>query len=317
MVSLASVLCGLGVAVTLAACAEDVPIGRLAGAVTETSPDASSSDVPVLPPSALDAAPAAPEPDARPSLDPRLNAVALFDFRNGAAPPYRDQRGDLTLAIPEGVDAALVRPGTSGLGLGAGGMLASESGAEALTAACMASNELSVEVWVTPEGPQELRSRLVSLSENTTRRNFTLGVGSNDGDPGEGQCADVSRAAFGVGTGPAAYFFRRRLDADGCSTCGTNGYPELWTQLVAESRLTHVVATHAADGTDRIYVDGQVAGECVHSGSFSAWDPNHRLQLGDELVGGDRRFSGVLHVTAIYARALEPAEVGALFASGI
>ena len=102
-----------------------------------------------------------------------------------------------------------------------------------ITAACMASNELTVEVWATPDGPQELRTRLVTLSADVNHRNFALGIGGNDGCPGEGECADVSREAFGVGTGAAAYFFRRRAGSEVCESCDSNGYPELWTLFAA------------------------------------------------------------------------------------
>lgn len=287
----------LTVAISIVACDTTIPIGNLSGVSSESGGAGEDSG------------------SALPEL--RQDAIALFDFRGSASAPYPDQRGSVTLAVPDTIDATLLEPASNGLRFAAGGMLASASGAEEITAACMASNELTVEVWATPIGPQELRSRLVTLSADATRRNFALGLGANDGQPGEGQCAEESRTAFGVGTGTAAYFFRRRLGSEACSTCEANGYPELWTQIVAEERVTHVVATHAADGADRIYVDAELQAGCSRSGSFAEWDPTYPLQIGDELLGGDRRFSGIVHLVAIYARALSPTEVRALFAASI
>jgi hypothetical protein len=254
-------------------------------------------------------------PDASES-SPR-DAVALFDFRGGGGEPYQDQRGNLTLTTPDDADPTLTRPLDSGLEFAPGGLLVSDTSGEQITAACMASNELSVEIWLTPNGPQEVRSRLVTLSTDTFYRNFALGLGGNDNFAGAGACAEESNDAFGVGEGAAAYFFRRRVGSEDCTTCALNGYPELWTQMISVDRLTHVVATHGADGTDRIYVDASTEAECISAGNFADWDPTYLLKIGGELSEGDRPFSGIIHLVAIYDRALPEAEVQTRFAEGI
>ena len=289
--------CALLVAIFVVACETDIPVGNLGNGSVSSGGMAG---------------------DSRSSGPLREDAIALFDFRGGAGAPFQDQRGSLTLAVPDGTDPALLQPGESGLAFTAGGFLVSEEAAAEITAACMASNELTVEVWATPDGPQELRSRLVTLSADALQRNFALGVGSNDGNPGEGECADVSRTAFDVGTGAAAYFFRRRAGSISCEGCSQNGYPELWTELVAEEHLTHVVATRGADGTDRIYVNAGIEAECSFSGDFADWDPTYLLKVGGESMGDDLRpFSSVIHVVVIYDVALPEADVRTLFAAGI
>jgi len=64
----------------------------------------------------------------------------------------------------------------------------------------------------------------------------------------------------------------------------------------------------------RLYVDGALAAEGERPGDFGTWSPDYPLLVGNENTD-DRQWNGVIHLAAVYSRALQPDEVAARFAA--
>ena len=168
-----------------------------------------------------------------------------------------------------------------------------------LNTACADTNEITLESWLTTvsvgtPGPP----RIVTYSEHSGSRNFSLMVGSNV-------------------TGDAAPGFRGRLRTDALIP---NGTPSTVVELASKEKgqLQHVVYVRDASGDERIFVDTSVGVETTRVGDFSAWDTTGgmRLGLGNEF-SEPRPLDGTLHLVAVYCRALQPDEVQQNFDAGL
>lgn len=168
-----------------------------------------------------------------------------------------------------------------------------------LNTACADTNEITLESWVTTAsvgtpGPP----RIVTYSEHSGSRNFSLMVGSNV-------------------TGDAAPGFRGRLRTD---VLVPNGTPSTVVELEAQTKgqLQHVVYVREASGDERMFVDAAVGVETTRVGDFSTWDTMGamRLGLGNEFAE-PRPLDGTLHLVAVYCRALQPDEVQQNFDAGL
>lgn len=157
-----------------------------------------------------------------------------------------------------------------------------------LVEACKKSNEITIEAWLTPANTtQDGPARIVSLSADPYKRNFTLGQ--------EG----------------ARYEVRLRT-----TRTGENGMnPALSSRGGVETRLAHVVYTRAADGKATLYLNGEPAASAAIPGDLSNWEPGFRLALGNELTA-DRPWRGELRLAAVYSRALTREEVAANHRAG-
>lgn len=167
-----------------------------------------------------------------------------------------------------------------------------------LNNACIASNAMTMEVWVTPEavlapGPP----RLMTYSEGSGYRNASWLLG-----------------ATLEGTSPG---FRGRIRVD---TKFTNGTPATVAAVSEElnGQLTHAVYVHDAAGIDLIYLDGELVETATREGDLSTWETteSYRLGLGNEFGKTARPLTGTLHLAAVYCRALEPADVSQNFQAG-
>jgi beta-lactam-binding protein with PASTA domain len=152
--------------------------------------------------------------------------------------------------------------------------------------ACVASNALSIEVWVCPENTTQVGpARIISFSTSTSVRNFTLGQ---------------------VGTQ-----YEVRLQTSNT----VNGLPALITPPgTATTDFQHIVYTRAADGVASIYVDGTEVVSGIIDGDLD-WNPDFPLLLGNELTL-NRFWRGTLFRASVYARALNETEVATLFSDG-
>ena len=150
------------------------------------------------------------------------------------------------------------------------------------------SNAITVEAWLKPaKTSQSGPARIVSISQDTSGRNVTLG-----------QDDDV---------------FDVRLRTTGTST---NGIPSTGSPKKSlQTRLTHVAYTRDAAGSTTIYLDGKQVARGKASGNASNWDTNQRLSLANE-VTGDRPWLGELHLVAIFDRALSASDVQQNFVAG-
>ena len=99
-------------------------------------------------------------------------------------------------------------------------------------------------------------------------------------------------------------------------TTGHNGVPSVSTPAgSATTNLTHVVLTHAANGTSTIYLNGVVLASDQQGIDLGNWDTTFPLVLANEPTG-DRPWLGTFHLVAFYNRALTGAEVQQNFGAG-
>ena len=173
-------------------------------------------------------------------------------------------------------------------------MAASTTSVTKVNQACQAAEEVTLEAWVTPQdlslqGPP----RIVTYSLSASERNFSLLAG-----------VDLD------GADDPAYRARLRVADD--TVEALNGAPTLVspTTAGADNTLAHVVFVHETKGAERIYVDGAVVVAGERPGSLGTWNTTGEMQLalGNELTG-ERAFDGLLHLVAVYCRALSPAEI--------
>ena len=214
--------------------------------------------------------------------------VAIYDFEEVGGSVVHDRslaepRLDLQISTPQ-----TARWASGSLVIAGSANIASTDNASKIVDACKRSGELTIEVWVTSENNQQTGpARIVSLSTDTTRRNFTLG---QDG---------------------AKYDVRLRTEST-----NENGLPSLSTaEGSLKSELTHVVYTRNAAGDATIYVNGKPSGTKKVEGKLTNWSGDFRLLLANEATG-DRPWRGELHLVAIYGRALLDQEVQQNFAAG-
>lgn len=217
---------------------------------------------------------------------------ALYTFEEGSGTIINDvsavgTRLDLTIASPSAVQW-----------LSAGGLSITDSAdvvsnnASKIASACMASNAITIEAWLeTPSSNQSGPGpvRIVTLSGNTTNRNFTLGQ-ENDR-------------------------FDTRLRA---TSTDNNGVPSITVpaSTVKVNVKTHVLYTRDAQGQAKIYVNGvpQVVGTVA--GNFQNWNSGYDLRLGNEATL-DREWLGDLFLVAVYCAALNDTEVQQNFSAGM
>lgn len=207
--------------------------------------------------------------------------VALYPFSEGKGSVVTDQSGagkPLNLMIEESSAARWV---DGGLQVSGSVRIQSQGGATALASAVKRTNELTLEAWIRPTNTkQNGPARIVSISDNPSQRNVTLG---QDGD-----------------------FYDVRLRTTKTST---NGIPSTSaSRRTATVALTHVVYTFDRAGNGRLFVNGQQRGNRRLSGDLRNWANDYRLILANEATG-DRPWMGSFHLLAIYARALDENEV--------
>ena len=158
----------------------------------------------------------------------------------------------------------------------------------------VASNEVTVEAWITPKDMSLLGlgpGRIAVMSSGASMANFVLGQGE-------------------VETGSPATTYSLRLRT---STSQVDGQPGMSTAegLVRSESPTHLVATRSATGESCIYVDGipdGMACDTVLDGTLEPWIPQFGLTLGNERVE-ERPWRGTYDLVAIYDRALTADEV--------
>ncbi|MCB0114635.1 MAG: LamG domain-containing protein [Caldilineaceae bacterium] len=240
-----------------------------------------------------------PEPDDTPPVDPTPTPLpgqrvsegiqALYTFEEGEGAVVHDV-SEVGKALDLYVfDAGRVTWGAGTLTVDERTILSSAFPAKKIVDAARDSDEITIEAWITPsdvnlDGP----ARIVSLSQNPHRRNFTLG--QREG---------------------ARYDVRLRT-----SETSRNGMPSLATAPGAvTTELTHVVYTRNANGTATIYLDGQPVAVKTIEGTLDDWSSWHRLALANEF-SRNRAWLGTFHLVAIYGRALDGGEVSQNYAAG-
>ncbi len=160
--------------------------------------------------------------------------------------------------------------------------------AKKLINAVRRSGALTIEAWVQPGNTKQAGpARIVTLSKNSSERNFTLG---QVGDKYEVRLRTTRTSANGI---PAVASIGR--------TAGT--------------KLTHIVYAYAKDGQARLFVNSKSVATSKVGGLPSNWNGSFELALANEL-SSDRPWQGTLHLVALYNRTLTPKEIARNFAAG-
>lgn len=218
--------------------------------------------------------------------------VALYRFNEGAGAQIQDRSlvaPPLHLNIPGGAPIAWLPAG--GVQFQSAASAASAGGANKVAQACRASNELTVEAWITPASPTSDvlgPARILTYSSDSSHRNFTLGQVEN------------------------AYSLRVRT-----SNTDDNGIYQDADPITggsASTNLTHLVVTYTA-ASMQLYQGGILQTSATIGGGFEGWTDGFQLRVGDEATGS-RAWLGGLHLAAVYCRALTSIEVGQNFNAG-
>ena len=199
--------------------------------------------------------------------------IALYNFTEGQGNVVHDVSGvgtalDLTIQDPGNVSWL----NSCGLTINHGTIIKSAGAASKLNTAIKQSNEITIEAWVaaantTQSGP----ARIVTISSNTTNRNTTLG---QQGDK-----------------------FNARLRT---TSTGNNGTPNTsGNSNTVNTQVQHVVYTRAANGQEKMYVDGVVKYSGTRTGNLSNWNDSYKLALGNEFTN-NRIWKGTLYKVAIF-----------------
>lgn len=224
------------------------------------------------------------------SVIPRVTAglQLLYDFESADGNQVIDRSGigtPLNLQIQK---TSAVRRQSGSLEVRGATLISSSQPATKVTNAVKQSGEITVEVWVRPANTtQEGPARMVTISNNPTNRNFTLG-----------QEKTAIQARFRT------------------SSTSDNGMPALETgTLESLTRTQHIVYVRFKDGTVKLYRDGRVIEEGKIAGAISNWNAQYPIGLANEM-SGDRPFLGTYFLVAIYNKALNNDQVLQNFKAG-
>ncbi len=212
------------------------------------------------------------------------NVIAMFEFEEGTGDVTVDSSGVGTPITLQLVGTEWVEGGLRNV---SGAATASVADSRKLFDMITPTNEFTVEAWIIPDNTaQDGPARIVSYSQDTAVRNFTMG----------------QNAIY--------YQLRNRSLAT-----GVNGTPELEALSPETStNLQHVVMTFDSTGR-KIYIDGALSIEENLADDTLDWLDDQTLVLGNEATN-DRLWQGVFQLVAIHNRALTALEVQQNFAAG-
>ena len=214
--------------------------------------------------------------------------VVLYDFGDCSGDIVRDRAGVGTPIDLKIEDLGMVqrRPGT--LEVRGSTLISSLHPARHLTQKIKRSNAVTIEAWVQPSREKQSGpARIVTLSKDSTNRNFTLGQ--------DGNKVDVRL---------------RSLETS------SNGLPSLAAQAGSfNTQLTHLIYTRDREGQARIWLNGKISASRKMTGRLSNWHRAMRLALGNE-INKARPWLGTYHLVAVYHRALSEKEVQQNYAAG-
>ncbi|MCA9881473.1 MAG: DUF1593 domain-containing protein, partial [Anaerolineae bacterium] len=232
----------------------------------------------------------APSPTSRVSD----NLLALYEFNEGSGNTVNDTSGvgsPLNLTIANMGNATW---GTGTLDVISTNTIQSSAAATKINEGIASTDEVTFEAWIQPANTtQDGPARIVTLSGDSSNRNITLGQGL-------------------WGTQPKTVFDTRIRT----TSSSNNGMPSVTTPTnTVTTNLTHVVFTHASNGTSTIYIDGVAVVTSALGSDLGNWDTSYRLTLANEVTGG-RSWLGAFHLVAIYNRALTSSEITQNFEAG-
>ena len=212
--------------------------------------------------------------------------VVAYTFHEGNGDVIYDVSGvepalDLTVADPGNI--SWIPDG--GLSIDVETIAISDAPATKVIEACMASDEITVEVWHKPANDtQGGPARMVSISIDSGNRNISFMQNAGD------------------------HHIRLRT-----TDSGNNGWPDGVVQAptIRIDRMLRGIYSRDANENVALYMDGKEVAAGKVTGNFSNWDPTYKISLGNEelAVNTNRNFLGVIYYVAIYSEALTPDEV--------
>ena len=214
--------------------------------------------------------------------------LALYTFDEGIGQTVKDTSGagnalDLTIDDLTGVSW-----GNGSLTLSDPTLITTNESPTKLFDGLTGGN-LTIEAWVTPENiTQSGPARIATFSQDSRRRNFTLGQ--------------------------AGAKFDARLRTTETSL---NGQPSVASPAgSADTDLTHVIYTRTAGGNASFYIDGELARTDTVAGNLSNWASDYQFALGSELGTSERSWLGTLDLVAVYGQSFDANEVTQNFLAG-
>lgn len=208
----------------------------------------------------------------------------LYDFADTKGDVVRDREGDLDLKVSK---MSGVKRSAGALEIHGPTLIRSVKPARKLTDIAKATQAMTIEAWIRPSNTsQEGPARIVTLSQDSSNRNFTLG-----------QEKDIFDVRFRT------------------SKTSKNGMPSVMTKAV-KTELTHVVYTREKSGKARLFLNGKQRVDQNIGGDLNSWDGKYHIALGDEMKG-TRLWKGTYFLLAIFDRPLSAKEIEQHFKAGI
>ena len=214
----------------------------------------------------------------------------IYDFDNYGGGSTINSSGGAAGPFPLTIDntgRVSASTGNDGIVISNAVRITSSSAPSTLISNLKSADEITIEAWVRPANTsQGGPARIVSLSQNSSNRNFSL---MQDGNR-----------------------YEARLRTSNNNNNGTS--PNVRTgRNDASATLQHVVfIINQSNGRGRIYVNGtRQANTRNAGGNFNNWDSGYKLIVGNEFGGNlnDRDWRGTIYTIAIYNRSLSEAEI--------
>jgi hypothetical protein len=203
----------------------------------------------------------------------------LYDFNEGSGNTLVDstgQGGDLTIEDP---GALQWLPG----GLQVTNETALVAEIESLTNALTASNEVTIEAWITPDSLTQGPASIVSISLESGNPSISLGQNGNTYSVTSVNSSGNTTVTAPVGT--------------------------------LTSGLTHVVFTLGTDSILHIYINGSELVSASLGNDFTSWNENFRLVLANDM-SSNHPWLGTFQLVSVYDVALQNYEVAQNYAAG-
>jgi len=203
---------------------------------------------------------------------------ARYNFNEGSGSTVSDSSGvgsALNLTIASTASVTWV---SGGLKVNTATAISSASNATKIISAAQASNEITIEAWVTPTsltltGP----ARIATIAKNNNTRNLIFGQSGS------------------------------RYETQLKTSTGTPALQSPASSLTQS--LTHVVYTRASGGQATWYINGVQVSTAATTGNFSTWGTDQKLTLSDN-------WQGTYFLMAVYGRSLTASEVQQNYLAG-
>ena len=205
--------------------------------------------------------------------------LLYYDFESSSGETILDKSDSKSLSNLQILDPSKAQFKNGGIHFMQGTTARSRSIPSDIIKELKRTSSLSFELWFEPSNlRQKGPARIFSLSGGTSDRNFTVGQ--------EGKS------------------FQVRLRTNGTSN---NGLPALESSNILKTTLTHAVYTFKENQAE-LYINGELVKRQKIEGSFSNWNDNYRIFLGNE-SNGSRPWLGTIYSLYLFDKALSKNEI--------